>query len=230
MLASQRDQRRAGSVLHIAASTTVSRPAAKRFRAMKCSSSNASGSRLIVFAVRHHRAAGIGRDDLGRSEVRARKGRLAGSRRADQHHQGQLRNGDPGSRGHSFRNRRIVAARSVCDSSCALALARWAGRITRLIQAEDRHLRWRAQRPHRPRRSAACAGHSRAGWPRLGPRRELGPRPLEVVIAVAQLARGRLLHLALYSALASSRPRCAVGVGEHHAPLGPAGARRRGVR
>ena len=129
------------------------RPAA--CAAMKCSTSKASSVAAWSFSSsRDEAAAEVGREDLGRLEVLAREGRLAGARRADQHDERQLRN---------------RAIRSM------------------LSLLEDRHLRRRARaRIVRPDGQEAHGVAEARRRHALGPRLELGARPLEAVVAVAE--------------------------------------------
>ncbi len=75
------------------ASITTSFPAASRFDAMKCSTSNASlVAAWLVFVVGHQSPAVVRRKHFRRSKMFSGKARLTRSRRADQRHHRELGN------------------------------------------------------------------------------------------------------------------------------------------
>ena len=65
--------------------------------------------------------------------------------------------------------------------------------------------------PDRPGRPAGSGRCSRSARRRAGPRLELGARPLEAVVLVAQLARRQVSQLTLYSTLGVVRTTVAAG-------------------
>ena len=128
------------------------------------------GGRLVVFIVGDEPAAEIRGEHFGRLEVLPCKARLARTRRADEYHERQFGNGQL-QRYRGLRHRGKVHSH--------LASAR------------------------RPPGSSAPMGrtlrYSHTARLPPAPRRELGPRPLEPVVTVAQPA-GRLDgHITLYS-------------------------------
>ena len=75
----------------LVASTTVSRPSARRLAGDEVQDlEGLVGDGLVVLVVADHRAAGVGREDLGRQEVLAGEGALARAAGADQDDEGQL--------------------------------------------------------------------------------------------------------------------------------------------
>jgi hypothetical protein len=70
-------------------------------------------SRLVVLVVGHEAAAEVGREDLGRLEVLAREGRLPAARRADEHDERELGDGD------LHRSKTAICVGGPCDGSSA---------------------------------------------------------------------------------------------------------------
>ena len=102
------------------ASTTVSRPAASRLPAMKCSTSKASFVAAWSFSSSETSAAAeVGREHLRRLEVLPGEGRSCPSRRADQHDRksGIVVHGCPGLPSHIAASQRIASAAAAISSA-----------------------------------------------------------------------------------------------------------------
>ena len=141
----------------LVASITVSRPRAQA-RAGDRRAAARTRPRCAVWSFASSAtsaAAGVGRQDLGRQEVRGARTSLARAAGADQHDEAQLGNRD---------RRSSLGNTAIC-----------VGGAERRVDVAD------GQEPHR----VAVTGRRRRG-----PGPELGPRPLEAVVAVAQRPSG----------------------------------------